>query len=76
MNNYYRTHVKSLVNDQTLQERDEIINQQAYEAAKANNKDVDAQLRMTEAVQKAKKLWHLDAKANDSEVFSDMVDSL
>lgn len=76
MNNYYRTHVKSLVNDQTLQERDEIINQQAYEAAQANSADADAQLRMTEAVQKAKKLWNLDAKANDLEVFSDMVDSL
>ena len=27
MNNYYRTHVKTLINDQTLKERDDIINQ-------------------------------------------------
>ena len=76
MNNYYRTHVKTLINDQTLQERDGIINQQAYEAAKLNNKDADAELRMTEAVQKAKKLWNLDATANDREVFSTMVETL
>jgi hypothetical protein len=76
MNNYYRTHVKTLINDQTLQERDGIINQQAYEAAKLNNKDADAELRMTEAVQKAKKLWNLDATANDREVFSSMVETL
>lgn len=76
MNNYYRTHVKTLINDQTLQERDDIINQQAYEAAKLNNKDADAELRMTEAVQKAKKLWNLDATADDREVFSTMVETL
>ena len=76
MNNYYRTHVKTLINDQELQQRDDIINQQAYEAAQLNNKDADAQLRMTEAVQKAKKLWNLDAKANDAEVFSTMVETL
>jgi hypothetical protein len=76
MNNYYRTHVKTLINDQTLQERDDIINQQAYEAAKLNNKDANAELRMTEAVQRAKKLWNLDATADDREVFSTMVDTL
>ena len=76
MNNYYRSNVKTLVNDQTLKERDDVINRQAYEAAKANNKNSDAQLRMTEVVQLAKKKWGLQATANDQEVFDTMVQSL
>ena len=76
MNNYYRSNVKYMVNDQTLQERDDYINQQALEAAKLNNKQADAQLRMTEFSQALKKKYNLDAKANDLDVFSDYVSNL
>ncbi len=76
MNNWYRNNVTYLLNDQTLDERDTYLNQQAYQAANLQSPEAYAQLRMSEASQKAKKLWNLDATANDFDVFSDIVDSL
>ena len=76
MNNWYRNNVTYLLNDQTLDERDTYLNQQAYQAANLQSPEAYAQLRMSEASQKAKKLWNLDATANDLDVFSDIVDSL
>ena len=58
-----------MVNDQTLDERDDEINQQSYQAAKINNKDADDKLRKTEFVQTLKRKYNLEATANDDEVF-------
>ena len=76
MNQWYRSNVNYLLNDQTLDERDDYINQQAYEAAKLQNTQANAQLRMTEASQMAKRQWNLQADANDVDIFSDMVANL
>jgi hypothetical protein len=76
MNKWYRNNVTYLLNDQTLDERDTYLNQQAYQAANLQSPEAYAQLRMTEVSQMAKKLWNLDATANDLDVFSDIVDSL
>jgi hypothetical protein len=58
-----------MVNDQTLDERDEEINQQSYQAAKINTKEADDKLRKTEFVQTLKRKYDLEATANDDEVF-------
>jgi hypothetical protein len=58
-----------MVNDQTLDERDDEINQQSYQAAKINNKEADDKLRKTEFVQTLKRKYNLEATANDDEVF-------
>ena len=68
-NSYYRKNVRKMVNDQTLDERDDEINQQSYQAAKINNKDADDKLRKTEFVQTLKRKYNLEATANDDEVF-------
>jgi hypothetical protein len=76
MNNWYRNNVTYLLNDQTLDERDTYLNQQAYEAAKIQDPQAYAQLRMSQASQKAKREWNLDATANDLDIFTDIVNSL
>lgn len=76
MNDWYRNNVTYLLNDQTLQERDTYLNEQAYQAANLQDPQAYAQYRMEDAVQKAKKLWNLDATANDLDVFADIVGSL
>lgn len=76
MNDWYRNNVTYLLNDQTLQERDTYLNEQAYQAANLQDPQAYAQYRMEDAVQKAKKLWNLDATANDLDVFADIVSSL
>lgn len=76
MNNWYRNNVTYLLNDQTLDERDIYLNQQAYEAAKIQDPQAYAQLRMSQASQKAKREWNLDATANDLDIFTDIVNSL
>ena len=58
-NTYYRDNVKYFLNNQTLDERDDYINQQAYEAAMLQNEDADAQMRMTQLSQDAKRQWNL-----------------
>jgi hypothetical protein len=58
-----------MVNDQTLDERDDEINQQSYQAAKINTKEADDKLRKTEFVQTLKRKYDLEATANDDEVF-------
>ena len=68
-NSYYRKNVRKMVNDQTLDERDEEINQQSYQAAKINTKEADDKLRKTEFVQTLKRKYDLEATANDDEVF-------
>ena len=75
-NNYYRDNVKYFLNNQTLDERDDYINQQAYEAAMLQNADADAQMRMTTLSQDAKRQWNLQADAPDLDVFTDIVKSL
>ena len=75
-NTYYRDNVKYFLNNQTLDERDDYINQQAYEAAMLQNEDADAQMRMTQLSQDAKRQWNLQADAPDLDVFTDIVKSL
>lgn len=69
-NSYYRKNVRKMVNDQTLDERDEEINQQSYQAAKINTKEADEKLRKTEFVQTLKRKYDLEATANDDDVFN------
>lgn len=76
MNNYYQSNAKYLLNDQLLDERDNYINEQAYQAANLQDPNANAQLRMTQASQRAKRQWNLRADANDLDVFSDIVESL
>ena len=76
MNNRYRSNIPTILNDQTLDERDTYLNQQAYQAAKIQDPQAYAQLRMTQASQKAKRERNLDATANDLDVFTDIVNSL
>ena len=76
MNNYYQSNAKYLLNDQLLDERDNFINDQAYQAAQLQDGSANAQLRMTQASQKAKRQWNLRADANDLDVFTSIVESL
>jgi hypothetical protein len=59
-----------MVNDQILDERDDEINNQAYQVANINTKDADIKLKKTELSQSLKRKYDLNAKANDDEVFN------
>lgn len=73
MNQLYRDRIKYVRNNQLLDERAKMINEQAYKAAELNNKEADAQVRMTEFSQALKRKYNLDATADDIEVFKDFV---
>lgn len=73
MNQLYRQQIKYWRNDQLLNERDKILNEQAYQAAALDNEQADAQLRMTQFSQAMKKKYNLDATANDLDIFKDFV---
>lgn len=72
-NTYYRKNVNKMVNDQILDERDGVINEQAYQAAKINTKDADVDLRTTELSQALKRKYNLNATANDAELVDDFI---
>jgi hypothetical protein len=67
-NSYYRKNVNKMVNNQILDERDDEINQQAYQAWKIKSKDANIDLRTTELSQALKRKYDLDATANDAEL--------
>lgn len=73
MNQLYRQQIKYWRNDQLLNERDKVLNEQAYQAAALDNEQADAQLRMTQFSQAMKKKYNLDATANDLDIFKDFV---
>lgn len=73
MNQLYRDRIKYVRNNQLLDERAKLINEQAYHAAELDDEQADAQLRMTEFSQALKKKYNLDATANDLELFKDYV---
>ena len=73
---YYRKNVNKMVNDQILDERDDEINQQAYQAATLNSEWANEELRKTEVSQALKRKYNLDAKANDKDVFDDFAEWL
>jgi len=73
---YYRKNVNKMVNDQILDERDDEINQQAYQAATLNSEWANEELRKTELSQALKRKYNLDAKANDKDVFDDFAEWL
>lgn len=75
-NNYYRKNVNKMVNDQILDERDNEINQQSYQAATLNSEWANEELRKTELSQALKRKYNLDAKANDKDVFDDFAEWL
>lgn len=75
-NNYYRKNVNKMVNDQILDERDDEINQQAYQAAGIKSKDADIDLRTTELSQTLKRKYNLDATVNDAELVDDFINGL
>lgn len=75
-NNYYRKNVNKMVNDQILDERDDEINQQSYQAATLNSEWANEELRKTELSQALKRKYNLDAKANDKDVFDDFAEWL
>ena len=75
-NNYYRKNVNKMVNDQILDERDDEINQQSYQAATLNSEWANEELRKTELTQALKRKYNLDAKANDKDVFDDFAEWL
>ena len=75
-NNYYRKNVNKMVNDQILDERDDEINQQSYQAATLNSEWANEELRKTEVSQALKRKYNLDAKANDKDVFDDFAEWL
>jgi hypothetical protein len=65
-----------MVNDQILDERDDEINQQAYQASSIKSKDADIDLRTTELSQTLKRKYNLDATANDAELVDDFINGL
>ena len=73
MNQLYRDRIKYVRNNQLLDERAKLINEQAYHAAELDDEQADAQLRMTEFSQALKKKYNLDATANDLELFKDYI---
>ena len=73
---YYRKNVNKMVNDQILDERDDEINQQAYQAATLNSEWANEELRKTEVSQALKRKYNLDAKANDKDLFDDFAEWL
>lgn len=75
-NNYYRKNVNKMVNDQILDERDDVINQQSYQAATLNSEWANEELRKTEISQALKRKYNLNAKANDKDVFDDFAEWL
>ena len=75
-NNYYRKNVNKMINNQILDERDDIINQQAYQAATINDPGANEELRKTEITQALKRKYNLNAKANDKDVFEDFAEWL
>lgn len=75
-NNYYRKNVNKMVNDQILDERDDEINQQSYQAATLNSEWANEELRKTEISQALKRKYNLNAKANDKDVFDDFAEWL
>lgn len=75
-NNYYRKNVNKMVNDQLLDERDNVINQQSYQAATLNSEWANEELRKTKLSQALKRKYNLNAKANDKDVFNDFAEWL
>ena len=75
-NSYYRKNVNKMVNDQILDERDDEINQQAYQASRIRSKDADIDLRTTELSQTLKRKYNLDATANDAELVEKFINWL
>lgn len=75
-NSYYRKNVNKMVNDQILDERDNVINQQSYQAATLNSEWANEELRKTELSQALKRKYNLNAKANDKDVFNDFAEWL
>ena len=75
-NNYYRKNVNKMVNDQILDERDDEINQQTYQAWKIKNKDADIDLRTTLLSQELKRKYNLDATYDDAELVEKFVKKL
>ena len=73
---YYRKNVNKMVNDQILDERDDEINQQSYQAATLNSEWANEELRKTEISQALKRKYNLNAKANDKDVFDDFAEWL
>lgn len=75
-NNYYRKNVNRMVNDQILDERDGVINEQTYQAWRIKSKDADIDLRTTELSQTLKRKYNLDATYNDSKLVDEFIDGL
>lgn len=75
-NNYYRKNVNKMVNDQILDERDDEINQQTYQAWKIKDKDADIDLRTTLLSQELKRKYNLDATYDDAKLVEKFVKKL
>lgn len=73
MDKYYKNNVKSLINNQKLNDRDLELNQMAYKNATINNWLSNAEWRLTQFSQDLKKKYNLQADANDVELFTDFV---
>ena len=65
-----------MVNDQILDERDGVINEQTYQAWRIKSKDADIDLRTTELSQTLKRKYNLDATYNDSKLVDEFIDGL
>ena len=75
-NSYYRKNVNKMVNDQILDERDDEINQQTYQAWRINSKDADIDLRTTLLSQELKRKYNLDATYDDAKLVEKFVKKL
>lgn len=76
MDKYYKNNVKTMLNNQKLDEREVELNQVAYQNANINNGLSNAEWRLTKFSQDLKKQYNLKADANDVELFTDFVSAL